>query len=405
VLRRRVWLTVQLEDPWSTGGGSGQRWLVAKKLAEDEVFDAAAYAVILAAARPLHTVEMGRAMDSPARVEPSIRFARDATYTPRVVFDDLERGRYVVGVCDEAATLLAWSEVALEQPGTLVTLRPPQPESTGRLVVKLANAHHDRLNARPRFVVDALLDGRWHPVEHDVLTTPGGEHWIGLSAVAPEASELRVGAIHETLGLVYEVIAPDVRALELVFPRSGTLELGVVDLHPSVLATNVSATLEYVAPELDGVGRRERHSRHLVLDGNVRPRFGPDGQATVGGLAPGTWRVWIDYAIGGVRTMRVDGGEVLVEPGATRTHTVAMPKLVDVVVEMSHIYEGQSIALLARDERTEIARAIVDNDGRALFPFVPVGPARLGLFGNRSVDTSTLTDVVVDGSTIEWRKQ
>jgi hypothetical protein len=404
VLRRRVWLDVRLEDPWSAGGGSGERWLVAKKLADDEVFDATAYAAVLAAARPLHRVEYSYAIGSVRELEPAIRFVLRANRTPRFVFDDLARGRYVVGVCDSSATLLTWSEVALEQPGTVVTLRPPQPDSTGRLVLRLANAHRDRLQAWPRFVVDARVDGQWQAVESDVLTSPSGEHWIGLAAVPPEASELRVGAIHETLGLAYEVIAPDVRELELVFPRSSTLELALVDLHPSVLATNVRAELEFDGPHLDGAVWPERHSAHLVLDGeHLRPGFGPDLASTVGGLAPGVWRVSVSYVVG-LRTIEFDAGEVVLEPGETTIRVVTVPKIVDVEVETAVGYAGQPLALLALDSDVELGRAFVDAQGIARFGLLPVGRARLGFFKGPRVDENTLTEIVIEGPRIEWRK-
>jgi hypothetical protein len=405
VLRRRVWLDVRLEDPWSAGGGSGERWLVAKKLADDEVFDAAAYAAVLAAARPLHRREYSTTWGAVRELEPVIGLVHRAYGSPRFVFDDLARGRYVVGVCDSSATLLAWSEVALEQPGTVVTLRPTQPDSTGRLVVKLANAHRDRLGARPRFVVDAMVDGRWQAVENDVLTSPTGEHWIGLAAVPPGASELRVGAIHETLGLAYEVIAPDVRELELVFPRSSTLELALEGLHPSVLATNIRAELEFQGPHLEGAGPKDRHSAHLVLDGeHLRNGFGPDLTSTVGGLSPGVWRVSVSY-VAGLRTIEFDAGEVLLEPGETTLRVVTVPKIVDVEVETAVGYAGQPLALMALDSDVELARAFVDAQGIARFGLLPVGRARLGFFNGPSVDESTLTEIVIDESRIEWRTQ
>ncbi len=398
-LRRRAWVTLQLDDPWSARGGGGGRHFVATRLADGEEFDAAVFAARVRATR--YSAAQGSSMAS----YPDFRVARQADSAWRVVYGDLERGRYVFGVCDNESRLLVWREFTLEDPGSLVTLRPPQPTPGDRLVLKLVNVHGERLGAVPQLFVDERVDGMWRAVEHDVLTSPFGEHWIALDAVAPEASALRIGALHWTHGLVYEEIATDVRALELVYPRWSTLDLAVVDLDPSVLTSSISANLEYVGPYLDTRGEREPRSPYLVLDGHHGTGLGPDGRTTVSGLAPGTWRVWFEYVIDGNRTVRVDGGDVQLEPGATHTLEVSAPKLTDLDVRTATTFAGRELVLFAASEPREVARTRVDALGGARFVSVPIGAYRLGVMGGHSVDHGSLTDVVVDGTPIEWRLQ
>ncbi|MEZ5977054.1 MAG: hypothetical protein R3F34_02390 [Planctomycetota bacterium] len=383
-LERRRGIEVLARDPWVEQGGSGRRSIVVRRLAPDESFDPDDPELVAYETR----------FESPLPIQRT----RLSAY-----FDDLAPGRYAVALQDGERVLDA-KEVVLDEGGALVRLRAPDRSREGRIVVDVRDTAGARV-VEPRIVLDQRVDGRWVKVDADVERAPTREMWLAPQPISGRATSLRVTAIDASFGMVSKEIAVDDRGpVALAFPRGGVLVVALEGLDETVVASSVTGTLRFVGR---GDERTVGYVAYLPLDGRARPHFGSEGIARCEGLPPGRWSVALDYLSHGTSRIHVDAGEVEVREGEVVTMRVAAPRVVEVVVDAGASNAGLELVLAHGSDWTTVARGQVDLEGICRLGWLAEGSYRLGAAagypGSGIRDARGVKDVVVDGSTIEWR--